>query len=377
MATRFSFENSFNEKEMGKKPLGGMTLEELQSVAAEAGMARYAAAQIARRLYRCHAQTIAEMVELPAKKRAWLDEHYQIGNHAPTAVYRSSDGTAKYLFAAALHFKKRRIETVYIPSEDRGTVCLSSQLGCRMGCRFCMTGRGGFTGNLSAGEMLNQLQAIPEFAGNQGNQVTNAVFMGMGEPMDNIDEVLKALTILTSEWGYGWSPRRITVSTVGVPEAGLRRFLAESRCRLAVSLHSPFSAERATWIPAERIFPAKELIAMLRKYDFGYQRRISFEYILFRGKNDSEQHISELVRILRGLTCRVNLIRYHSVADEGFESPSTAEMEAFCERLNAYGLSATVRASRGEDVEAACGLLGGERREKKGLPRDIDISGQP
>jgi 23S rRNA (adenine2503-C2)-methyltransferase len=357
---------------MEKLSLIGMTLEELRNVAGLAGLPKFAAAQIANRLYRCNAQSFDEMIELPAKKRAWLNEHYRIGRQRPTDTLRSSDGSAKYLFASVHPAQKRRIETVFIPSSDRGTVCLSSQLGCRMACRFCFTGRAGFHGNLSAAEMINQILALPEFA---DNLVTNAVFMGMGEPMDNIDEVLKALTILTSSWGFAWSPRRITVSTVGVPVEGLRRFLDESRCRLAVSLHSPFAAERVAWIPAEQSFPAKELIALLRKYDFGFQRRISFEYILFKGKNDSERHAVELARILRGLSCRVNLIRFHSVRQNDFDSPSSSEIEAFCNRLNGYGLNATVRASRGEDIQAACGLLSPSPLPQKKLSRGIP--GQP
>jgi 23S rRNA (adenine2503-C2)-methyltransferase len=342
---------------MERKPLAGMTPDELRAVADEAGLPRYAATQIAHRLYRCHAQTIAEMVELPARKRAWLEEHYHTGWQQPATVYRSSDGTAKYLFTPLQPTSNRRqIETVYIPSDRRSTVCISSQLGCRMNCRFCMTGQGGFDGNLSALEMLNQLHSLPEFDPN----LTNAVFMGMGEPMDNVEELLKALTVLTSPWGYGWSPRRVTVSTVGVPETGFRKFLQESRCRLAVSLHTPFHAEREDWMPAEKVFPLKEIIALLKGYEFGYQRRISFEYILFRSRNDTERHALELARLLKGLSCRINLIRYHPIGERphSFESPSAAETQAFCDRLTASGLLATVRASRGEDIQAACGLLG-------------------
>ncbi|MDR3137378.1 MAG: radical SAM protein [Tannerellaceae bacterium] len=341
---------------MEKISLSGMTLDELQTVADKAGLARYAAAQIAHRLYRCHALTIAEMAELPAKKRAWLEERYHVGRQSPIDALPSTDGAVKYLFAPAKPAAGRRIETVFIPAADRGTLCLSSQLGCRMGCRFCMTGRSGFHGNLSPNEILNQLTALDEFG---KGLVTNAVFMGMGEPMDNIEPVLKVLNILTAQWGYGWSSRRITVSTVGTPEAGFRRFLAESKARLAVSLHSPFAAERAEWVPAERVFPVKELIALLKKYDFGYQRRISFEYILFKGMNDSQAHVKELGRLLRAIGGRVNVIGYHPIPgkDGGFESPSVEQMEEFCNQLNAAGLNATLRASRGVDIHAACGLL--------------------
>lgn len=331
-----------------KKKLMGMTLAELQQVAAEVGLPGYTAKQMADWLYKKHVTEVSEMTNVALAKRSALAERYEVGAYPPAMAQRSVDGTIKYLYAAGEgHF----VESVYIPTEDRATLCVSSQVGCKMNCLFCMTGKQGFSANLTANQILNQIQSLPE-----RESLTNLVFMGMGEPLDNVNELFKVLEILTAPWGYGWSPKRITVSTVGAMK-GLRRFLEESECHLAFSLHSPYPEERLSLMPVEKAFPAQEVIDLIRHYDFTHQRRVSFEYIVFKGLNDDLKHADALARLLRQIPCRVNLIRFHAIPNVPLQTSDTARMEAFRDRLNAKGVVCTIRASRGEDIFAACGML--------------------
>ena len=331
-----------------KKKLVGMTLAELQQVAAEVGLPGYTAKQMADWLYKKHVTEVSEMTNVALAKRSALAERYEVGAYPPAMAQRSVDGTIKYLYAAGEgHF----VESVYIPTEDRATLCVSSQVGCKMNCLFCMTGKQGFSANLTANQILNQIQSLPE-----RESLTNLVFMGMGEPLDNVNELFKVLEILTAPWGYGWSPKRITVSTVGAMK-GLRRFLEESECHLAFSLHSPYPEERLSLMPVEKAFPAQEVIDLIRHYDFTHQRRVSFEYIVFKGLNDDLKHADALARLLRQIPCRVNLIRFHAIPNVPLQTSDMARMEAFRDRLNAKGVVCTIRASRGEDIFAACGML--------------------
>ena len=331
-----------------KKKLMGMTLAELQQVAAEVGLPGYTAKQMADWLYKKHVTEVSEMTNVALAKRSALAERYEVGAYPPAMAQRSVDGTIKYLYAAGEgHF----VESVYIPTEDRATLCVSSQVGCKMNCLFCMTGKQGFSANLTANQILNQIQSLPE-----RESLTNLVFMGMGEPLDNVNELFKVLEILTAPWGYGWSPKRITVSTVGAMK-GLRRFLEESECHLAFSLHSPYPEERLSLMPVEKAFPAQEVIDLIRRYDFTHQRRVSFEYIVFKGLNDDLKHADALARLLRQIPCRVNLIRFHAIPNVLLQTSDMARMEAFRDRLNAKGVVCTIRASRGEDIFAACGML--------------------
>ena len=331
-----------------KKKLMGMTLTELQQVAAEVGLPGYTAKQMADWLYKKHVTEVSEMTNVALAKRSALAERYEVGAYPPAMAQRSVDGTIKYLYAAGEgHF----VESVYIPTEDRATLCVSSQVGCKMNCLFCMTGKQGFSANLTANQILNQIQSLPE-----RESLTNLVFMGMGEPLDNVNELFKVLEILTAPWGYGWSPKRITVSTVGAMK-GLRRFLEESECHLAFSLHSPYPEERLSLMPVEKAFPAQEVIDLIRHYDFTHQRRVSFEYIVFKGLNDDLKHADALARLLRQIPCRVNLIRFHAIPNVPLQTSDMARMEAFRDRLNAKGVVCTIRASRGEDIFAACGML--------------------
>lgn len=338
-----------------KLPLIGNTLEQLRDIAAEAGLRPFAAKQIARWLYTARVTSIDEMTDISKTAREWINKHYTVGREKPKAEARSTDGTVKYLFSGV---GGRDIESVYIPDRDRATLCVSSQAGCRMNCSFCMTGRQGFHGNLTSAAIINQILSIPE-----SRSLTNIVFMGMGEPLDNIDEVLRAIDILTAPWGLAWSPKRITVSSIGKIDT-LRRLLDETRVHVAISVHSPFADERASLMPVQRAFPIVRVLDLLRGYDFAHQRRLSAEYIMWEGVNDDMRHADALARLLNGLDCRVNLIRFHAIPDFPHGTSSTPVMEAFRDRLNERGITATIRTSRGEDIAAACGMLSGEKTDR-------------
>lgn len=341
---------------MQKRALLGLTLAELQALAKELGMPGFAAKQIAAWLYDKKVASIDEMTNLSLKHRELLKEAYEVGVEAPVDAMRSVDGTVKYLYRVGEgHF----VEAVYIPDGDRATLCVSSQVGCKMNCKFCMTGKQGFSAHLTAGQIINQINSLPE-----RDRLTNVVMMGMGEPLDNLDEVLKALDIMTAPYGYAWSPKRVTLSTVGLRK-GLRRFLEETDCHLAVSLHSPIPLQRRELMPAEKAFSIVEIVDLLRGYDFSKQRRLSFEYILFKGVNDSPLHARELVKLLRGLDCRVNLIRFHAIPGVDLSGCDMEAMTAFRDYLTSHGVFTTIRASRGEDIFAACGMLSTAKMEEK------------
>jgi len=326
----------------------GKTLEELKQITGGLGMPKFTANQISGWLYNKRVSSIDEMTNLSLVHRNLLKENYTVGRAGPLDFQTSNDGTVKYLFATS---NGSSVETVYIPDKERGTLCVSSQVGCKMNCLFCMTGKQGFFGQLTACDMLNQILSVPE-----SENITNVVFMGMGEPLDNPDELFKTLNILTSDYGFGWSPKRITVSTIGILPA-LKRFLEETEVHLAVSLHSPFPDERLSLMPAEKAWPMTEVLELIRGYDFSHQRRVSFEYICFGGLNDDIRHATALAKLLSDIPCRVNLIKYHALPDVSLSSSHYKEMIAFRDYLNSKGLIATIRASRGEDILAACGML--------------------
>ena len=333
---------------MKKKALLGMTPDELRSLAAEMGMPAFTAAQMARWIYKSHVTDIGEMTNISLNMRARLSEQYRIGCIPPADCQRSVDGTVKYMFPTD---DGQMVESVFIPDGERATLCVSSQVGCRMGCRFCMTGRQGFQGNLSVKDILNQIFSLPE-----RDQLTNVVFMGQGEPMDNYEAMLKATQILTADYGWAWSPKRITVSTVGV-NGKVERFLDQSDCHLAVSLHNPFPEERLKMMPAEKTCSITDLLSMLKRRDWTHQRRLSFEYIVFGGLNDSPAHARQLVKLLGGMECRVNLIRFHEIPDTPYHGASEETMLWLRDYLTHHGVTTTIRASRGQDIYAACGLL--------------------
>lgn len=331
----------------------GMTLDELSSAVRQLGMPGFTAGQIAGWMYGKHVRGIDGMTNISKANRAKLEEAFIVGAMEPAGCQRSKDGTVKYLFPTA---GGKFVETVYIPEKDRATLCVSSQVGCKMNCLFCQTGKQGFEGNLTAADILNQIYSLPE-----RDTLTNVVFMGQGEPMDNLDNVLRATEILTAGYGYAWSPRRITVSSVGIKDK-LRRFLDESECHVAVSMHSPIHEQRRLLMPAEGQMTISEVTELLRQYDFTGQRRVSFEYIMFGGVNDSMTHAREIVRLVKGIECRFNLIRFHQIPGTDLAGTDEKRMETFRDYLTAHGVFTTIRASRGQDILAACGLLSTARK---------------
>lgn len=340
---------------MQKKPLLGLTLSELQQVVKLLGMPAFTAKQIALWLYVKRVGSIDEMTNLSLKHRELLKEIYEVGAEAPVDGMRSVDGTVKYLYRVGEgHF----VEAVFIPDADRATLCVSSQVGCKMNCKFCMTGKQGFTANLTAGQIINQIHSLPEC-----DRLTNVVMMGMGEPLDNLDEVLKALEIMTASYGYAWSPKRVTLSSVGLRK-GLRRFIEECDCHLAISLHSPIPQQRRELMPAEKAFSITDIVELLRHYDFSKQRRLSFEYIVFKGINDSLLYAKELLKLLRGVDCRINLIRFHAIPGVDLQGADVETMTAMRDYLTSHGLFTTIRASRGEDIFAACGMLSTAKQQE-------------
>ena len=331
----------------------GKTLSELQDVALSVGLQKFAGKQLAEWLYVRRVTSFEQMTNISLKGREALQARYTIGRHAPVREAVSIDGTRKYLFEVApvTHnpspVTPQFVESVYIPEEDRATLCVSTQAGCKMGCKFCMTGTLGFHGHLSAADILNQIFYFDD--------LSNIVFMGEGEPMDNLDTVLRALEIMTAPYGCAWSPKRITVSTVGIP--AMKRFLDESECHLAVSMHDPFPAERTQIMPAEKLMSIADVVTLIKQYDWSHQRRVSFEYICWAGQNDTPRHAKELLRLLKGLNCRMNLIRFHEGVDRDFPASNEKQMEWFRDYLSDHGLTTTIRRSRGEDILAACGML--------------------
>jgi len=331
-----------------KDKLYGKTFSELQEIVNDLSLPKFTAKQISDWLYKKHISSIEEMSNLSKKARELLSENYVFGLDKPIKESISKDGTKKYLYKTQ---KGNYIETAYIPDKDRATICVSSQVGCKMNCLFCSTGKQGFQANLSVNEILNQLHSLPDF-----EKITNIVYMGMGEPFDNIDNVLKSLEILTAEYGYAMSPKRITISSIGLIP-GMRKFLESTKAHLAISMHSPFDQERRYLMPVQSAYSIVDVINEIKSFEFNRQRRVSFEYIMFKGLNDSEKHAKEIVKIVKGLKCRINLIRYHSVPGVPLETTSEKKLLSFQNYLKSKGIQTTIRASRGEDIDAACGLL--------------------
>jgi len=354
-ANRMTMENS---NDGGKKTLLGMTLDEMQAMVVGLGLPRFTAGQMAKWVYGAHVRSIDEMTNISKANRARLEEICTVGAMEPANCQRSKDGTVKYLFPTAAG---KYVETVFIPDGDRATLCVSSQVGCKMNCLFCQTGKQGFEGNLTAADILNQIYSLPE-----ADRLTNVVFMGQGEPMDNLESVMRATRTLTANWGYGWSPKRITVSSVGVKNK-LKRFLDESECHVAISMHSPLHEQRRRLMPAEGQMTIADTVALLKTYDFSHQRRVSFEYIVFDGVNDSPLHQREIIKLLNGLECRVNLIRFHAIPGVDLHGADDKKMEAMRDYLTHHGVFTTIRSSRGQDIFAACGLLSTAKKNHEAI----------
>jgi 23S rRNA (adenine2503-C2)-methyltransferase len=346
---------------MNKKSICGLSAEEI-CLYIGGSVFNYAnAVSITNSIYKKRTREIAHINGIPKKLKEDLDRDFSIGIFDPVFETISADGTIKYLFKteSGLAF-----ETVFIPDNKRGTVCVSTQSGCRMGCPFCATAGYGFKGNLTAGEIVNQIISIP-FA----NNVTHVVFMGMGEPMDNLDNVLKACEIITAEWGLSISPRNVTVSSVGIMQ-GIEEYLNESECNLTLSLFSPFSEERQNIIPAEKHNPVREIIQLMKNYPVRKQRRLSVAYVMIGELNDSDRHLEGLKLLLKGSKIRVNLLNYHPV-DNNKNIPSSADrMQFFKHNLVISGISASIRRSRGADISAACGLLAKDLSTETGIHQD-------
>ena len=332
----------------------GKTLEELQDITIQLGMPRFTAKQMAQWIYEKRVRSVQDMTNLSlANRQKLVEAGYEVGYEDPSDAAISRDGTIRYLFATPAG---KHIESVYIPDHDRATLCISSQIGCKMNCYFCMTGKQGFNGQLSTTQIINQVFAISESL-----SLTNIVFMGMGEPLDNWENVRKALEIITAPWGMAWSPKRVTVSTIGQMQH-LPDFLAQSQCHLAISIHSPFEEERLRLMPVQKAYPIADVLELLRQQDWSHQRNLTFEYIIFKGLNDDARHAHALIKLLAGLECKVNLIRFHAIPDVELQTSDPAQMERFRDLLNEHGLTATIRASRGEDIYAACGMLSSTKR---------------
>ena len=336
-----------------KQSLLGMTTEELQEHILELDMPKYTAKQITQWIHQKQVTDIDQMTNISRQHREQLTAKYIVGRQPACEVQESRDGTKKYLFPTE---DGQFVETVYIPEKERATLCVSTQVGCKMNCMFCQTGRQGFHGNLTASDILNQIYSV-----DNSETLTNIVFMGQGEPLDNYDNLMKAIHLLTAADGWAWSPRRITVSTVGLKK-NLKRFVEESECHLAVSMHFPIHETRLQYMPAERQYGIEEMVEMLSQYDWSHQRRLSFEYTMFDGINDSQVFAKETVRLLKNLDCRVNLIRYHHIPDAGLSDTPMAKMTAFRDYLTKHGIYTTIRTSRGQDIEAACGMLTSSRK---------------
>lgn len=342
-------------EQLYKIPLLGMTPQQLRDIAKSLGLPAFQGSQIAQWIYEKRATSFDQMNNLSKEARRKLNENYTIGLSEPIKVSTSSDGTVKYLFDAG---EGNAVEAVYIPDDDRATLCISSQKGCKMGCTFCMTGRQGFHGNLRADQILNQIFSIP-----QSQSLTNIVFMGMGEPMDNLVEVIRAIEVLTSKWGLGWSPKRITVSSIG-KLAELKRLIETTSVHIAISVHSPYHKQRLELMPVEKAYNIENVMAELRKYDFAHQRRLSVEYIMWDGVNDDALHADALAELIKGTSARVNLIRFHAIPGFPHRTSPEHKMIAFRDRLNDKGIICTIRRSRGEDIMAACGMLAGANKKQ-------------
>lgn len=340
-----------------------MTLSQLEAVVKEGGMPRFVAKQIAQWIYDKRVTSFDEMNNISIKNKEWLSTYYTVGRTSPSTALKSSDGTVKYLFDFG---DGHKVESVYIPDRDRATLCVSSQAGCRMNCYFCMTGKQGFKGNLSAAQIMDQILSVPPVQpkGFEPMQsLTNVVFMGMGEPLDNLGELLPVLEIMTAPWGMAWSPKRITVSTVG-KLSELKELLDRTQVHVALSVHSADPDQRRSMMPAERAFPIRNVMQLLQAYDFSHQRRLSLEYIMWRNVNDDLAHADMLASLIGKVECRVNLIRFHAIPGVDLVPSSEEKMIIFRNYLNSKGIICTIRASRGEDIMAACGMLAGKGKAK-------------
>ena len=350
---------------MLKTGICGLSADEILNLISVWGFSYSHAVSISNSIYKKKATIISQFSKIPKKLIGQLAEATIIGTIKPVLYEVSTDKTIKYLFRTDTG---KEFETVYIPDGKRNTVCVSTQSGCRMGCPFCATARYGFRGNLSAGEIINQIISLPV-----SGKLTHVVFMGMGEPMDNLENVLKACEILTAEWGLSISPRNITVSTIGII-SGVDKFLLESDCNLTLSLHSPFPEERKLIIPAENHYPVHNVLELMKNFPLNKKRRLSVAYVMIKDLNDTDRHLDELKKLLLGTKIRVNILPYHPARDNSGESSSAERMQYFKHNLVVSGISASIRKSRGVDISAACGLLANSLPVAGGTHQDSHLT---
>ncbi|HKK40857.1 MAG TPA: 23S rRNA (adenine(2503)-C(2))-methyltransferase RlmN [Bacteroidales bacterium] len=330
------------------KDLIGLTYSEIESVITGMGFKQTHALTIVNYMYKRRITDLSLIPGLPVSLRNNLINENSSAVNGPVSRIASADGTVKYLFRTA---DKKEFETVYIPDGKRNTVCVSTQSGCRMGCKYCATAQYGFHGNLNTGEIISQVLRIKESA-----IIDHIVFMGMGEPMDNIDNVLKACQIMTTERGMALGHKNVTVSSVGLAP-GIKTFLENTKCNFTLSLHSPFPEERAGIMPVEKKYPVQNIIEMLKSLPIKRDRRITLAYVMIKGWNDTDTHLRALTGLVKGSSLRINLLPFHSIPGSGTESSTADRMQYFKHVLVCQGVSASVRKSRGADISAACGLL--------------------
>jgi 23S rRNA (adenine2503-C2)-methyltransferase len=333
---------------MIRERLCGLTVDEIFRLIKSGGYNYAHAVSVADGIYKKCISDTYQIKGISKRLKDCLNDIAETGIYSPVSSEISADSTVKNLFISP---EGKKFESVWMPDIKRKTVCVSTQSGCRMGCPFCATAKYGFHGNLSAGDIVNQVLSIPDTV-----KATHVVFMGMGEPMDNLENVLKACTILTAEWGMALSSRNITVSSVGITP-GIIEFLNRSSCNLTISLYSPFRAERKKVIPVESVYPVHEILNIIKNFPVRKKRRFSVGYIMIKDVNDTGRHLEGLKKLLRESKIRVNLMPYHTMSGDSNVSSSEKRMLEFKHELIVSGISASVRKSRGQDISAACGLL--------------------
>jgi len=336
-----------------------LNMEELKEFVKELGLEPYRAKQIAQWLYKKRVKSFDEMTNLSKKARELLSQKARIDVLKTVKVEESSDGTRKYLFELP---DGNRIESVFIPEKDWNTLCVSTQVGCPAGCKFCLTAKDGFTRNLTAAEIVDQYIQVQRDVG-ENRRISNVVFMGMGEPLLNFDNVKKAVEIMTHKDMLDLSTRKVTVSTVGVVP-GIDRMAKEmNKVKLAVSLHATTDEQREKIVPLNRKWPIGEIMKALRRYPANNNRRIMIEYVMLKGVNDSLEDARRLVKLIKGIPVKVNLIPFNPYPGAPFSPTPRDDIEKFQKVLWDHNIAAFIRDSRGQDISAACGML--RTKEKK------------
>jgi 23S rRNA (adenine2503-C2)-methyltransferase len=332
---------------MSKKQLIGYTLNDIETLLADIGCNPKYALKICKSIYNTRITSFIEINDIPISVRQELESNYQITHLYPSQVQKSSDGTIKQLFHTD---EGNPFELAYMPGEKRNTLCLSTQSGCGMGCSFCFSGKLGLFQNLSPAQIIGQVMSVKNIY-----PLNRIVLMGMGEPLDNFENVIKVLEILTTNWGLAFGKANITLSTVGIlPQ--LEYLIKLKMCNIAISMHSPFPDQRSELLPIENTFPFTEVIDLLRRNPIQKPLRLSFEYVVIPGENDTEQHAIETRNLLANMNCHINVIPLNF---RNSKVDSFKRAKDFQRKLHAHGLTATIRESRGQDIDAACGMMAG------------------